>query len=142
MSILLFFSHCLTDIRLSVIYPIHDELSFSIILEIFLGSLYVSSKPFWISCISVSLFLASLPSWNCINIGYVQWWMHYFLKSCEDLFKMCLHLLQIISDFWYVCQSVYWLISFEMRSTLGISRSGWAIFLKFMEKFLGCFYTS
>ena len=53
--------HLLTEITLSVISSVRDELSFSNFLEIFLGYFYLSFKCFQISCMSVSLCIASLP---------------------------------------------------------------------------------
>ena len=80
----------LTEIRLSVISPVHEELSFSNFLDIFLGCLYISSKQFQISCMSFSLFIALLPYYSKVNIGYLQFWMSYpsqiFWRHSRDFY--------------------------------------------------------
>ena len=70
--------HCLTSLlKLGYLWIslVLDELSFSNFQKAFLGYFYTSSRWFQIYCLSVSLFIASLPHWYHVNSGYLQFWM-------------------------------------------------------------------
>ena len=63
-----------------------DEIYFWNLLETFLWCLYTISKKLQISCMCVSLFLASLPYWKLVISGYLPSWMRYISEIFWRLF--------------------------------------------------------
>ena len=58
---------------------------------------------------SVSLFIASFPYRNEVNIGIARSGWAMFLKFFGHIPEMFVHFFEIILIFLYVCQSVIWL---------------------------------
>ena len=76
--------------------------------------LIITNKFRFLLCLSVCSLAHFLTELILTLFMSTSRWVIFF-KSSEDLFKVCVHRLQIISDFFYVCQSVYCFISFEIR---------------------------
>ena len=116
------------------ISPDLDDTSFWNFLETFLRCLYTSSKWLKISCMSLSLFIASLPYWIWVIFGYIQFWMRYlfqiFWKHSLDVCTLVLNNFRFL-----VCLSVCSLRHFLTKIMLSSSR--WAIFFKFSAEISG-----
>ena len=77
MSVSLFIPHVLTEIRLSVISLVLDELSFSNFLETFLVCFYTISILSTISCLLSVCWLAYIIMEIELTQGYIRFWMSY-----------------------------------------------------------------
>ena len=117
------------------ISPVPDEIFFWNFLETFIGCFYTSSKWFWISCMSVSLFAYFLTT---IIPSYIS-------SSGLEIF---LDFLETFLRYWYpeffVClvSLVVGILPWWNQTNLGIlpaldEISYWI----FMDTFLGCWYT-
>ena len=100
--------------------------------QIIMNFFYVSQSTGW----RTSLLI--LQNYRDISRS---WW-HILLKCCGEFLGIFLDAFNIIQHILYVCQSVSWLTSLlKLDKYRDISGSGWDIFLKFLETFLGCCYT-
>ena len=91
-------------------------------------------------CQSVSWLTHLLKLDKYRDISSSAW--DIFLNFFGDISGMLVHYFQIILNFLYVFQSVSWLTSLlKLDKYKDISSSGWDIFLKCFETFLGCWYT-
>ena len=91
--------------------------------KIILNFLYV--------CQSVSWLTSLLKLGQNRDISCPGW--DIFLKFSVDIPEMFVHFYQIMTNFFYVCQSVSWLTYLlELGQNRDISCPGWVIFLIFL----------
>ena len=133
-------SHFLTKIRLSLdISSSRWAIFFKFSGDIPWMFLHLFKK-FQISCMSVSLFIASLPYWYYVNSGYLQFWMsqlsQIFWRHSWDVSTLVPNNIRFL-----VCLLVCSLPHFLTKITLSldISSSRWAIFFKFSVGIPGMF---
>ena len=96
---------------------------------------HTRSKKFWISFMSVSLFVSLLPYWNYVNMGIypvldeISFWI--FLETFLGYFWTVSKL------FWISCMSVTLSVGLlpQWNYYRDISSSGWDIILIFLETF-------
>ena len=91
-------------------------------------------------CLSISWLtsLLKLDHYRYISCSRSDIFLNFF----GDIPGMLVQYFQIILNCLYVCQSVSWLTSLlKLDQSRDVSSSGWDIFLKFLETFMGCWYT-
>ena len=133
------------------ISPVLDEIFFWFFLDIH-GTLIhwvilcLSELTYWpLSFLYVCQSVSWLTSWLKLghyrDISFSGW--DIFLKFDGHIPEIFLCYFKIIIIFLYICQSVSWLTSLlSLDKYRDISSTGWGIFFKFLQTFLGCWYTS